>query len=777
MVPAPYKPEFSKLVCFGLSTVRAHPSSRTGATSLPLALSKLGHMLNAPRSSLWILLVLTLTPALAERVVVPLDGQWQIADSLAPDAIPTQFDRVVPVPGLANLAQPAFEDIDRFDSRELIWNLVRRGELPKDALTRAVGIPRQKRNYLWYRRTFTVPLRRERAILKIGKAQFGTAVWLNGRKIGEYLGCFTASYFDVTSAVDWESTNTLLVRVGAHPAALPPWAPAGTDFEKRKWTPGVYDRVELWLTDPPIIEWVQVAPRLNRSSVLVQVQLSNPGAARTATLTHRVLEWDSQQPVAQSPPLLLHLAADERRQVTVEIPIPRPRLWSPESPFLYVLETSTGGDTVRTRFGMREFRFDTTTRRAYLNGRVYFLRGSNITLHRFFEDPLCKNLPWRRDWVRKLLGDIPKQLHWNAFRFCIGPVPDFWLDIADEVGLLIQNEFFMWTGRNGFHEEWSTEELIQQYSDWVRDNWNHPSVVIWDASNETWAPVFNEHIIPRIRHLDLSNRPWENGYNLPHGLDDPVEDHPYLFSSWQSEREPRFHPVDLERSTGGKTTNAGHPTGHATIINEYGWLWLNRDGTPTVLTTEVYRRLVGERATPAQRFSTQAYYLAGLTEYWRAHRNAAGVLHFVYLTSSYPGAFTSDHFVNVESLELQPDFLDYVGQAFRPLGVYLNFWQPQVQPAAWRRFSVMMVNDLDERVEGSLVLELQTKSDGRVLARAQRPFQLAPLGQHTYELVLEIPTIEQETQCILAARALPHQPPHLGPTTSRRWVTITDTAR
>ena len=38
-------------------------------------------------------------------------------------------------------------------------------------------------------------------------------------------------------------------------------------------------------------------------------------------------------------------------------------------------------------------------------------------------------------------------MNWNAFRFCIGPVPDNWLDIADEAGLLIQNEFFVWTGR------------------------------------------------------------------------------------------------------------------------------------------------------------------------------------------------------------------------------------------------------------------------------------------------------------------------------------------
>jgi len=48
--------------------------------------------------------------------------------------------------------------------------------------------------------------------------------------------------------------------------------------------------------------------------------------------------------------------------------------------------------------------------------------------------------------VRRLLGEIPKQMHWNYFRFCIGPVPDRWLEICDEVGLLIQNEFFVWTG-------------------------------------------------------------------------------------------------------------------------------------------------------------------------------------------------------------------------------------------------------------------------------------------------------------------------------------------
>jgi hypothetical protein len=30
-------------------------------------------------------------------------------------------------------------------------------------------------------------------------------------------------------------------------------------------------------------------------------------------------------------------------------------------------------------------------------------------------------------WVRKALVEIPHQMHWNSFRFCIGPVPDRWL--------------------------------------------------------------------------------------------------------------------------------------------------------------------------------------------------------------------------------------------------------------------------------------------------------------------------------------------------------------
>ena len=688
----------------------------------------------------------------AQRITVPLDGAWSIEDSVAAAPMPERFTHTGPVPGMANLATPSFPDVDRFDSIEGIRNLVRFNRLSESDLQYKNGISRQQRNYFWYQRTFRPSARREVAILKVNKAQFGTAVWVNGKPAGEHSGCFTAGYFNITELIRWDAENTLVVRVGAHPAVLPPSVPSGTDQEKTKWTPGIYDSVSLILADNPVIESVQVAPRIT-GEITVETKLRNySSAAKSAAVGHSVAGAVASRTVS--------VPAGGEQTIRQVVRIARPHLWTPEDPFLYKMETAVGvkkSDTVSTRFGVREFRFDTTTRRAYLNGKPYFLRGSNITLHRFFEDPKCGRLPWDKQWVRKLLAEIPKQFHWNSFRFCIGPVPDYWLEVADEAGLLIQNEFFVWQ----YHDDWDTGEMVRQYSEWMRDNWNHPSVAWWDADNETRNSRLGE-IISKVRGLDLSNRQWDDGYNLPGGADDPIEDHPYLFSGVGK----RFKPVDLETMTGAKSTNSPHPSGHATVLNEYGWLWLNRDGTPTELTKNVYAYLVGEDATPKQRFEANAYYLGGLTEFWRAHRNFAGVLHFVYLTASFPGGYTADHFEDAEQLRLEPNFADYMRHAFNPLGVYINFWQPKIPKAASRRVAVMMVNDRNEVAGGRLTLAWESES-GETAARKEQVFEVAALGQTSYLIEVEVPA--RPGAYVLKATADDGRHP---PTVSRRKAAV-----
>jgi beta-galactosidase len=713
---------------------------------------------------------------LAGRTTLSLDGQWQIEDTLSAVEIPRTYHHTRPVPGMANLAQPAFPKVDAFYSREQLANRIRSKLSPAEWLTNYwKGKVDQDRNYFWYRKTFHAPARRAVAWLKVNKAQFGTAVWLNSQKLGEYAGCFSASYFPLESALQWDAENTLIIRIGAHPAVLPDTFPTGSDFEKIKWTPGIYDSVSLVFCDNPVIQTVQVAPRIASSEIVIQTTLRNHGPTQaTAKLTHTVKAWKSGQKTATSAPESITLNPGEQKVVTQTLKIARAHLWSPEDPFLYLVESSSGGDSVKTRFGMREFRFDAATKRAYLNGKVYYLRGSNITLHRFFEDPLCRDLPWKDAWVRTLLGDLPKKMHWNYFRFCIGPVPDRWFDICDEVGLLIQNEFFVWTGGPGWYQGYSRthdpDEMVRQYKDWMRDNWNHPSVAVWDANNETKDDIFNTKIIPAVRPLDLSDRPWENSYNAPAGPNDPVEYHPYLMSGGNTGKLT-FKMTDLETMDGKPRSGALPSDRNPVLINEYGWLWLNRDGSPTRLTENVYAQLMGTNVTARQRLDRYAYLLGAKTEFWRAHRQYAGIIHFVYLTCSYPGVYTADHFTDVTRLKLDPAFADYLGEAFKPLGVYLNFFQPTLKAGVPHEFTVFMVNDAAKPLNGQLVPTLENKS-GKVLARTQQEFSIAEVGAQKYQLTLPIPSATGD--CVLKAVARPQSGSVKEATLCRRWLSLSE---
>ena len=91
-----------------------------------------------------------------DRATISLNGTWQIEDSKEAEAIPVAWNHTVPVPGLAHSAEPGFPQVDQFDSRMMIRNLVGQGKLPRTAIAYNAGVSRQQRNWFWYRRTFEV---------------------------------------------------------------------------------------------------------------------------------------------------------------------------------------------------------------------------------------------------------------------------------------------------------------------------------------------------------------------------------------------------------------------------------------------------------------------------------------------------------------------------------------------------------------------------------------------------------------------------------------------
>lgn len=105
--------------------------------------------------------------------------------------------------------------------------------------------------------------------------------------------------FDVTGTINWSGENRLLVRIGAHPAVVPDHLPGGGSFAGMpRWPPMIYDNVTLLLCDNPVIESIQVAPRIDSSEVIVQTKVKNHGSERDFELRHRIRTWKEGREVA-----------------------------------------------------------------------------------------------------------------------------------------------------------------------------------------------------------------------------------------------------------------------------------------------------------------------------------------------------------------------------------------------------------------------------------------------------------------------------------------------
>ncbi len=669
--------------------------------------------------SVWVLFTMGTVALAADvpslRQVVSLDGIWQVEQG-GMESVPKEFSHTVVVPGLVDMAQPAFTE---------------------------VGVKSRLRKAFWYRRTFRIdgPVPAV-AVLKVHKAKYGTRVILNGMPLGDHLPCFTPGYFDTHAALR-PGENEILIRVGAHFDSVPRnpknQLPVGYDLEKDRYIPGIYDSVELILTGSPHIVRVQVTPDIEKKSAVVRAWVRYTGVPTVAKLHFTVREASTGQVVGEAECEIPAAGDGAERKGQATIPIRDCRLWSPEDPFLYTLEVRGDADVLKTRFGMRSFRLDSATGRAILNGRPYFMRGSNVCIYRFFSDSQRGDKPWREEWVRRLHKAF-RDMHWNSLRYCIGFPPESWYRIADEQGFLILDEFPIWNtvAKPG---DFDCDKLAAEYTEWMQERWNHPCVVVWDGCNETYSPDITE-AIRKVRGLDFSNRPWDNGWGPPGHIDDPFEAHPYHFIFGP----PKFRMEQIKPEHGTKEgIHRLHPGAQVKenmhspiIINEYGGIPINRDGTATHCSKDVYEYLLGPNSTTAQRLHLYARYKAALTEFFRSHRAAAAVLDFCGLAYSRPPTGdTSDHWIDVEKLTWEPEFYAYVRDAFAPVGIMIDAWAEKYPPGPGREFPVVVINDLYETWKGTVRFRLLR--DGKTITEKNQPCEVSPLGREKLSFTIDIP--------------------------------------
>jgi beta-galactosidase/beta-glucuronidase len=523
------------------------------------------------------------------RTVISLNGQWEF-DQTEKAFPPQKFTRKIPVPGLIHLAVPKVSQYDRFFKKptepELSeqFNFLDRDYTPM---------------YNWYRKKITIDrnLSGRKLTLTIKKSQYVTQVYVNGISVGRSIECYTPIDFNITEFVKFGAENELLIQVGDR-AWLPSEAAGSTDKEKVNYLPGIWDDVFIAATGNLKVDRALFLPSLKKEQVTVKVLLHNlypPQMLYGAPMYDdcrievTLKEKRSGKAVAAGT-----VQGDAKRDnhtcFETTLDLKHPQAWSPENPFLYegeinVFEKDRLADRYTVSFGMRDF--SVQGKYFTLNGSKYFLRGSNITLQRFFEDPDCGNLAWDREWVKKLMIDLPKSIDWNAMRICVGIVPDFWYDLCDEYGIVLQNEWFYWQIHG-----WD-DQVRKEYTDWVWSDGNHPSIVIWDAINENRDDYTGNVLIPELKKLDPT-RVWDAGYMSDGDMDNDEMDEPHPYTTYQDVAESsKKNPYSLGDLQNWDRFRSIPDAGVPQLANEYGWIWLWRNGKPSKLTVKNYDYYVG----------------------------------------------------------------------------------------------------------------------------------------------------------------------------------------
>ena len=210
------------------------------------------------------------------------------------------------------------------------------------------------------------------------------------------------------------------------------------------------------------------------------------------------------------------------------------------------------------------------------------------------------------------------------------------------------------------------------------------------------------------------------------------------------------------------------------LVNEYGWIWLWRDGRPTKLTVQNYTYFLGVDATPKQRWDMQAYWLQLETEWLRAERSIAGVLAFTHLTNNY--GFTGDWFINnIKDLEIGPT-LKWFKHCFASQAVFINLIDQRYmkhpiphKPGSNLLFNLVGINDDARQSTGKVLLKL-LNSKGEVALQQDISVRIDAFSKNLFPCMVELP--KEKGGYLMVAEYYPEG--ISAPIISRRYLKIAD---
>jgi beta-galactosidase/beta-glucuronidase len=346
------------------------------------------------------------------------------------------------------------------------------------------------RGTAWYRTAVTMPAKApdRRYFLEFDGAALATDLWVNGRSIGRHEGGYARFRFDVTDALQ-AGQNSIAVRVDN--SRLPAIAPLDGDFTVFG---GLYRRVWLVSTDALHFDMIDdggpgihvSTPKATAEAALVRarLRLSNDTAA-IARARYRVSLRDAEGRELAQVERQLSLPSGRTSEVTAEMALPHPRLWSGiADPYLYtVVATLTDAkgkvrDRAELPLGIRSIEV-TADKGLLLNGKPYRVHGVNY----FHAQRPGKGTAVSDEEISEDMRIIA-EMGATGVRFVHYQHPQRAYDEADRLGLLVWTEIPL----NGVIDAGKAFErnVAQQMRELIAQNAHHPSVAVWGLGNEVY---------------------------------------------------------------------------------------------------------------------------------------------------------------------------------------------------------------------------------------------------------------------------------------------------
>jgi hypothetical protein len=364
----------------------------------------------------------------------------------------------------------------------------------------------------WLRKKFIVPANwnGKHIVLHFDAVAGDAQIMVNGKPAATHFGIFLPFDVDVTSLIHAGKENE--VSVGVRKASL---------FDKRgpygrrtyqagsfwgQHIAGIWQDVYLEALPQVHITNVYIKPLVGAGKLEAEVTVRNEENRNVDfTIDANAFKWlpksgKNISDIAAPSSALASTVSLHLQKLTLKIPAHGEKKlllsadvkgqlknWSPQDPNLYglVVKTNINGKTIDskyTRFGWREITFDGN--KVLLNGKSITMRGDSW---HFLGIPQMTRR-YAASWFTAM-----RAANLNAVRLHAEPYPSFYLDVADEMGILVLDETAVWASDGGpkLNDPAFWNDTRNHLSELILRDRDHPSIFGWSVSNEVWPIVTN----------------------------------------------------------------------------------------------------------------------------------------------------------------------------------------------------------------------------------------------------------------------------------------------